>query len=280
MLLSIWRAIPAALVAPRQAIVPLKHRAIKEQPILSILIVARAADSTISLRYSCREGICGSCAISTNGRLVLACLHYAGARCAICAPMQHMAVVRDLVPDLTVLYTAHAAIRPWAAKQEHIRAEQRIITQRARALIETHFECVLCGACLGACPSYWWHAGSYAGPAVLLQHLRWRLQSSTKSREELYISESRAAEACHSILACARACPKGLNPANAVRAIHILGVLREADRALLLTANEHQAQHHNTTSSLYSLHDWAPIHNPKISSSCLPHWCIRKMTHD
>nr|WGW14663.1 succinate dehydrogenase subunit 2 [Chroodactylon ornatum] len=235
MLVSIWRAIPAALIAPRQAIMPMKQWAIKEQPILSTLIVARAADSTVSLRYSCREGICGSCAISTNGRLVLACLYYTESKYTICAPMQHMTIVRDLVPDLAVLYTAHRAIRPWLANQEQQRAEQRIITQRARALIETHFECVLCGACLGACPSYWWHSGSYAGPAVLLQHLRWRLESSTKSRDELYLSESRAAQGCHSILACTRACPKGLNPANAVRAIHILGVIREVDTYLRQT---------------------------------------------
>lgn len=234
MLLSIWRAIPVAYIAPKQAIMPLQQKAIKEQPLLSILLVARAADSTVSLRYSCREGICGSCAISTNGRLVLACLHFISNRATVCAPMQHMSIIRDLVPDLSVLYTAHVAIRPWRANIEHSQ-EQRIITQRARALIETHFECVLCGACLGACPSYWWHSGSYAGPAVLLQYLRWRLErgiesiQSIESREELNITKSRAAEACHSILACTRACPKGLNPANAVKAIHILGVVRKVD---------------------------------------------------
>ena len=215
--------------------------------VLGLLLQYRSAlDASLSLRYSCREGICGSCALALNGSNALACLSFHTAsdgalhadtrlhtapprgrllqlRSLAVAPLLHHAVLHDLVVDWLLLYASFSAVRPWlissfsTASSHSYSAASRC----SRSLLEAHYECILCACCNASCPSYWWHAGAYAGPAILLQSLRWLLSYSSASSSIALLHKAQLAK-CHSILACSFACPKGLMPAYAIVALQLL----------------------------------------------------------
>ena len=119
---------------------------------LTVLLVYRSdIDPSLSLRFSCREGICGSCAVLINGRPGLACLHWLQRHDLLAvSPLSHFAVVRDLVVDLTVLYGQYALVRPWLAYDA-----ATVGSVAHRVLLEGHYECILCCTCVSGCPSYW-----------------------------------------------------------------------------------------------------------------------------
>ena len=96
-------------------------------------------------------------------------------------PLPHMAVVKDLVPDLTGFYAQHAAIEPWLQAGPDPEKE-RLQSPQDRAALDGLYECILCACCSTACPSYWWNADRYLGPAALLQARRWIADSRDEAR--------------------------------------------------------------------------------------------------
>lgn len=126
------------------------------------------------LLYSCREGICGSCAMNIDGSNTLACLTYidkASANPVKLYPLPHMYVIKDLVPDMTNFSDQYASIQPWLKTKKPKEAGQKefLQTQVDRKKLDGMYECILCACCSTSCPSYWWNADSYLGPAVLMQ---------------------------------------------------------------------------------------------------------------
>ncbi|MFQ6004246.1 MAG: succinate dehydrogenase iron-sulfur subunit [Woeseia sp.] len=181
-------------------------------------------DSTLTFRRSCREGICGSCSMNINGVNTLACTkpwHEINGDVDV-YPLPHMAVIKDLVTDMTVFYAQYASIKPWL--QTHTPAppdRERIQSPVDQRRLDEPSACILCACCSTACPSYWWNSERFLGPAVLLQAYRWLVDSrdeATGKRLDALEDPFRLYR-CHTILNCTQACPKGLNPARGIAEI-------------------------------------------------------------
>mmetsp|Transcript_15556 Transcript_15556/g.29932 ORF Transcript_15556/g.29932 Transcript_15556/m.29932 type:complete len:288 (-) Transcript_15556:401-1264(-) len=178
-------------------------------------------DPTLSFRRSCREGICGSCAMNIDGVNTLACLCAVDKEAAkiTVAPLPHMHVVKDLVVDMSNFYAQYKSVQPWLqASAAPAEGKEHIQSKEERALIDGMYECILCACCSTACPSYWWNGDKYLGPAVLMQAYRWIVDSRdgrTKERLE-QLDDPYKVYRCHTIMNCTKVCPKGLNPGLAV----------------------------------------------------------------
>lgn len=181
-------------------------------------------DSTLTFRRSCREGICGSCAMNIDGTNTLACtkaIDDVKGDVAI-YPLPHMPVIKDLIPDLTRLYAQLKSVKPWLQTDSTAEiTQERLQTPEQRAKLDGLYECILCACCSTSCPSYWWNGDEYLGPAVLLQAYRWIADSRDEYTGERLddLEDSFKLYRCHTIMNCVKSCPKGLNPAQAISSI-------------------------------------------------------------
>ncbi len=188
----------------------------------AIIKIKNEIDPTLTFRRSCREGICGSCAMNIDGTNTLACTKSIDA----CSsgdvkiyPLPHLPVVKDLVGDLTNFYAQYASIKPWI--RTHTPAppdRERLQSKADRAKLDGLYECILCACCSTACPSYWWNSDRYLGPAILLQAYRWIVDSRDEDTGARLddLEDPFKLYRCHTIMNCTRTCPKGLNPAKAI----------------------------------------------------------------
>ncbi|PIR31832.1 MAG: succinate dehydrogenase iron-sulfur subunit [Alphaproteobacteria bacterium CG11_big_fil_rev_8_21_14_0_20_44_7] len=190
----------------------------------AIIKIKNEVDSTLTFRRSCREGICGSCAMNIDGTNTLACTK------AIedvkgdvnIYPLPHAEVVKDLVPDLTHFYAQLESIKPWIRTDSAAPASaERLQSPEDREKLDGLYECILCFCCQTSCPSYWWNGDKYLGPAILLQAQRWIVDSRDEATGERLdeLEDPFKLYRCHTIMNCAKACPKGLNPAKAISEI-------------------------------------------------------------
>ena len=190
-------------------------------------------DPTLTFRRSCREGICGSCAMNMNGRNGLACttaIEDLDGEVRI-TPLPHMEVIKDLVPDFTHFYAQYASIRPWLQTVTPTPSgKERLQSPEQREKLDGLYECILCACCSTSCPSYWWNGERYLGPAVLLQAYRWIVDSRDEDTGARLddLEDPFKLYRCHTIMNCARTCPKGLNPAKAIGEIKQLMLARRA----------------------------------------------------
>ena len=189
-------------------------------------------DSTLTFRRSCREGICGSCAMNIDGTNTLACTKgmddCAGGKIVKIYPLPHMPVVKDLVPDLTQFYAQHASIEPWLKTDTREPGAEWRQSREDRAKLDGLYECILCACCTTSCPSYWWNGDRYLGPAALLQAYRWLVDSRDERTGQRLdeLEDPFRLYRCHTIMNCAQTCPKGLNPAKAIAEIKKMMVER------------------------------------------------------
>ena len=190
----------------------------------ALIYIKSKIDSSLTFRRSCREGVCGSCSMNIDGTNTLACTkHIKDVKGNIkIYPLPHMKVIKDLVPDLSEAYKQYSSVEPWlkSTKLSEAKREQ-LQSPEERKNIDGAYECILCFCCSTSCPSYWWNGDQYLGPAALLQAYRWIADSrdeSSKSRLE-YLKDSFKLYRCHTIMNCTKACPKGLNPAQAISRI-------------------------------------------------------------
>ena len=197
-----------------------------------LLWIKNKLDATLTLRRSCREGICGSCSMNINGLNTLACTKgMDDSKGAIkIYPLPHMPVVKDLVPDLTTFYAQHRAIEPWLKTTSPTPTKEWTQTVPQRAKLDGLYECILCACCSTSCPSYWWNGEKYLGPAALLQAYRWLIDSRDETTQERLddLEDPFKLFRCHTIMNCAKVCPKGLNPAKAIAEIKKMMVERKA----------------------------------------------------
>jgi succinate dehydrogenase / fumarate reductase iron-sulfur subunit len=193
--------------------------------------IKNEVDSTLTFRRSCREGICGSCAMNIDGLNTLACLkpiEDVQGEVRI-HPLPHMPVVKDLVPDLSQHYAQYRAIEPWLKTDTPPPPDaERRQSKTDRAKLDGMWECIMCFCCSTACPSYWWNGDRYLGPAVLLSAYRWIADSrDERTGERLdFLEDPFRLYRCHTIMNCTRTCPKGLNPAAAIGKIKQMMVER------------------------------------------------------
>jgi len=188
-------------------------------------------DPTLTFRRSCREGICGSCAMNIDGVNTLACIKpISEVKSDIkIYPLPHMEVIKDLVPDMNHFYAQYESIKPWMqTTTPQAPGKERLQSPTDRAKLDGLYECILCACCSTSCPSYWWNADRYLGPAVLLQAYRWIIDSRDEFTGERLddLEDPFRLYRCHTIMNCAKSCPKGLNPAKAIAEIKKLLVQR------------------------------------------------------
>jgi len=192
----------------------------------ALIKIKNEIDPTLTFRRSCREGICGSCSMNINGTNTLACL------CKIADanvktkiyPLPHMYVLKDLVPDMSNFYEQHKAVMPFLVTKDGVDTTvENHQTKEERAMLDGLYECVLCACCSTSCPSYWWNADKYMGPAVLLQSYRWLADSrdANKSERLKFLDDAFKVYRCKTIMNCSKTCPKHLNPGKAIAHIKL-----------------------------------------------------------
>ena len=197
----------------------------------ALTYIKNKIDPTLTFRRSCREGICGSCAMNIDGTNTLACIKdMATINGAVkIYPLPHLSVVKDLVPDLTHFYSQHASIEPWLKTVTPKPEREWLQAPEDRAKLDGLYECILCACCSTSCPSYWWNGDRYLGPAALLQAYRWLIDSRDEAKGERLdnLEDPFRLYRCHTIMNCAKACPKGLNPAKAIAEIKNMMISRQ-----------------------------------------------------
>jgi succinate dehydrogenase / fumarate reductase iron-sulfur subunit len=190
----------------------------------ALIKIKNEIDPTLTFRRSCREGICGSCAMNIDGGNTLACIQASDEIKGDVKiyPLPHLPVVKDLVPDLTNFYAQYASIKPWLqARTPPPPDGERLQTKEEQELINDPSACILCACCSTSCPSYWWNSDRYLGPAILLQAYRWIVDSRDEATGERLdeLEDPFRLYRCHTIMNCTRTCPKGLNPARYISEI-------------------------------------------------------------
>ncbi len=189
----------------------------------ALIKIKNEIDPTLTFRRSCREGVCGSCAMNIDGSNTLACTKSAKeveGELNI-YPLPHMPVIKDLVPNLKGLYKQYQSIEPWMQADTPGDGMEKRQSKEDRSKLDGLYECILCACCSTSCPSYWWNGDKYLGPAVLLQAYRWIIDSRDEERKKRLtkVADELKLFRCHTIMNCTNACPKGLNPAKAIGSI-------------------------------------------------------------
>ena len=198
----------------------------------ALIKIKNEVDPTLTFRRSCREGICGSCAMTIDGVNDLACTKsIAGVRGDVRVyPLPHMPVIKDLVPDLSNFYAQYASVKPWLQTRTPAPPDrERLQSKEDQEKIDRPSACILCACCSTACPSYWWNSDRYLGPAALLAAYRWIIDTRDEATGERLdeLEDPYRLYRCHTIMNCTEACPKDLNPARAIAEIKKLIVERQ-----------------------------------------------------
>ncbi|MCH9781044.1 MAG: succinate dehydrogenase iron-sulfur subunit [Alphaproteobacteria bacterium] len=186
----------------------------------ALIKIKNEVDPTLTFRRSCREGICGSCAMNIDGTNTLACTKFLDEvkGTVNINPLPHMPVIKDLVPDLNQPYAQLELIEPWLKADTPAPDRERKQTPADREKLDGLYECILCFCCSTSCPSYWWNGDRYLGPAILLQAYRWLADTRDENMGERLddLEDPFRLYRCHTIMNCTKTCPKGLNPAKAI----------------------------------------------------------------
>jgi succinate dehydrogenase / fumarate reductase iron-sulfur subunit len=227
---KIYRYDPEAGANPRWDTYDVDLDACGPMVLDALIHIKSTMDPTLTFRRSCREGVCGSCAMNIGGRNTLACTkgvdEVDGAMTV--SPLPHMPVIKDLVPDLSTFYAQYQSIEPYLKTTTPMPEKEWAQSPEEREQIDGLYECILCACCSTSCPSYWWNGDKYLGPAVLLQAYRWIADSRDEHTGERLdaLEDPFKLYRCHTIMNCAQVCPKGLNPAKAIGEIKKLLVER------------------------------------------------------
>jgi len=243
-LFKIYRWDPEAKKKPYTSTYPINLDECGPMVLDALIKIKNEQDPSLTFRRSCREGICGSCAMNINGSNTLACLCYIekDEEATKINPLPHMYVVKDLVTDLSNFYDQYKSIKPWlqtkVAGSHDLNHGEFLQSKEDRKKLDGMYECILCACCSTACPSYWWASDQYLGPAVLMQAFRW----IEDSRDELtaerlaQLDDSFKLYRCHTIMNCTKTCPKGLNPGKAIAGIkkRVSGLFHITDQPLTM----------------------------------------------
>ncbi|CAH1903725.1 succinate:quinone oxidoreductase, iron-sulfur cluster binding protein [Candidatus Nitrotoga sp. HW29] len=198
--------------------------------LLDALLLIREQDDSLSLRKSCREGVCGSDAMNINGRNGLACITQLSSlkQPIELRPLPGLPVIRDLIVDMTQFFKQYHSIKPYLVNNDPPLETERLQSPAQRAELDGLYECILCACCTTACPSFWWNPDKFVGPAGLLQAYRFIIDSRDQATSERLdnLEDPYRLFRCHTIMNCVDVCPKGLNPTAAIGKIKALMVKR------------------------------------------------------
>jgi succinate dehydrogenase / fumarate reductase iron-sulfur subunit len=187
-------------------------------------------DPSLAFRYCCRAAVCGSCAMYIDGRYRLACQTNVGhlGETVTIEPLPHVPVVKDLCWDMDGFFEKYEAIKPWIIRDSEFPEKETCQTIQDRAKLNNPVDCILCACCYSSCPSVWADE-RYLGPAALLWAYRFEADSRDEARRArlpAFNSED-GVYRCHTITNCVEACPKELNPTDAIQWLKKAAVRRK-----------------------------------------------------
>ncbi|HXN15953.1 MAG TPA: succinate dehydrogenase iron-sulfur subunit [Usitatibacter sp.] len=201
-----------------------------DRMLLDALIRIKASDDTLSLRRSCREGVCGSDAMNINGRNGLACITKLVdlAEPVVIKALPGLPIIRDLIVDMTHFFAQYHSVQPYLINNDPPPEKERLQSPTERAELDGLYECILCACCSTACPSFWWNPDKFVGPAGLLNAYRFIADSRDEAANARLdnLEDPYRLFRCHTIMNCVDVCPKGLNPTLAIGKIKELLVRR------------------------------------------------------
>jgi succinate dehydrogenase / fumarate reductase iron-sulfur subunit len=201
-----------------------------DRMLLDALVRIKEQDDSLSLRRSCREGVCGSDAININGKNGLACITKLAdlKEPVVLRPLPGLPVIRDLIVDMTQFFKQYHSIRPYLINDDPPPEKERLQSPQEREELDGLYECILSACCSTSCPSFWWNPDKFVGPAGLLQAYRFIADSRDQATAERLddLEDPYRLFRCHSIMNCVEACPKNLNPTRAIGKIKELMVKR------------------------------------------------------
>ena len=228
---SIYRFDPEHDQSPTMQVFELDEDLLdSEMMLLDALLLLKAQDETLSFRRSCGEGVCGSDGMNVNGRNALACITplFSLKTPVVINPMPGLPVIRDLVVDMEQFYKQYRSVRPYLINKDPEPEVEHLQSPADRDKLDGLYECILCGCCSTACPSFWWNPDKFLGPAALLQSWRFLADSRDQATDERLANLDGPFKLfrCHTIMNCVEVCPKGLNPTQAIGHIKELMVKR------------------------------------------------------
>lgn len=193
--------------------------------LLDVLIRLKAQDHTLTLRKSCREGICGSDAMNISGRNGLACITRVRdlREPVVLRPLPGFPIIRDLVVDMTNFLKQYHSISPYLINDEAPPEKERLQSPTERDKLNGAYECIMCGCCSSQCPSFWWNPDKFVGPAGLIQAYRFIFDSRDRATQQRLdnLNDAYRLFRCRTIMNCSEVCPKGLEPSHAIEMIRL-----------------------------------------------------------
>ena len=226
---SIYRYDPERDARPRMQDYELKLEP-TDRMLLDALVRLKAQDDSLSFRRSCREGVCGSDAMNINGKNGLACITKIAdlPEKVTLRPLPGLPVVRDLIVDMTQFFNQYHSVKPYLINHDAPPERERLQSPAEREELNGLYECILCACCSTSCPSFWWNPDKYVGPAGLLQAYRFIADTRDQATGERLdnLDDPYRLFRCHTIMNCTDACPKNLNPAQAIGKIKEMLVRR------------------------------------------------------
>jgi succinate dehydrogenase / fumarate reductase iron-sulfur subunit len=202
----------------------------RDMMLLDALLLLKSQDETLSFRRSCGEGVCGSDGMNVNGLNRLACITplYSLKPPIVINPMPGLPVIRDLIVDMEPFYHQYRAVKPYLINRDPEPEVERLQSPAERDQLDGLYECILCGCCSTACPSFWWNPDKFLGPAALLQSWRFLADSRDQATDDRlsHLDGPFKLFRCHTIMNCVEVCPKGLSPTRAIGRIKELMIRR------------------------------------------------------
>ena len=201
-----------------------------DKMLLDAILRIKVQDDSLSIRRSCREGVCGSDAMNINGRNGLACVTHVNdlKEPVILRPLPSFPVIRDLIVDMTQFFKQYYSINPYLINHDNTPERERLQSPEQREELDGLYECILCGCCSSQCPSFWWNPDKFVGPAGLLQAYRFIADSRDQATEERLedLNDAYRLFRCRTIMNCTEVCPKKLEPSRAIEKIRLMMVKR------------------------------------------------------
>lgn len=192
-------------------------------------IVKDRYDGSLTFRWSCRMGICGSCGVQVNGKPMLACQTYIkeyGSQIQI-SPLKNFAVIKDLVSDISDVFEKMGTVNPWISSAKRLTDGENLQTPKQRKRLEQTSQCIKCMLCYSACPVYGLDK-KFLGPAASALAYRYIADNRNEQKEMKLNSVvgEKGVWSCSFVGECSVVCPKRVDPALALQRLKLMGSLR------------------------------------------------------